>query len=117
VKATHSIALALACVTFLVGGVLLGWSAKSLLAREDASPPNRPANIPKSALWAGGPDGGVWIDCAVPLKGVFKCGVYAQQTGAVLEEGDFGLESGELTPAFYSNGLIALKYVRLVRSP
>ena len=41
------------------------------------SPPPRPNNVPAKAIWAGGPDGGAWIQCS-PLSAEweFSCIVY-----------------------------------------
>lgn len=42
------------------------------------SPPPRPANVPATALWKGGPDGGHWIDCtrSKDLGLAYDCVVY-----------------------------------------
>lgn len=109
--------LALVCAAFLAVAAFLGWSVKGLLGRDDSPTPMRPANVAASALWAGGPDGGVWIDCVKSAGRLFQCGIYAQYNGALVEQGQFELDTGAVRPAFYSNGLIALKEARLVRSP
>jgi hypothetical protein len=35
---------------------------------ETVTPPPRPANVRESAVWAGGVDGGAWIDCRFSFK-------------------------------------------------
>lgn len=44
------------------------------------NPPPRPSNVPAEAIWAGGSDGGAWIQCS-PLSGKweFHCIVYRDE--------------------------------------
>jgi hypothetical protein len=56
-------------------------------------PPARPAAVPMTAKWDGGPDGGNWIEC-VPLKDTtsqFFCTVYEDHNGEILYKGIFSL--------------------------
>jgi hypothetical protein len=114
-KFAQIISFALTCAALLVGGALFGWSAKGWFGKEAAPVPSRPANIPASALWAGGQDGGVWVNCAKSSERQFECSIYAQSTGVLIEHGVFEVETGLIKPAFYSNGLVALSEARLVR--
>jgi hypothetical protein len=53
--------------------------------------PPRPSSVPKSATWAGGADGGAWIDC----KGVgenFRCVIYNDRSGEVWARGEYELQ-------------------------
>jgi hypothetical protein len=44
--------------------------------------PPRPAGVPRAAVWAGGTDGGVWIDCRVSIAdNVDVCDVYDDHSG------------------------------------
>ena len=55
--------------------------------------PERPSSVPRSAKWAGGSDGGVWIDCEYTTKEPavgYKCRVF-HDTGQVWSQGDFSL--------------------------
>jgi hypothetical protein len=55
-------------------------------------PPARPAGVPQSAVWAGGCDGGSFIDCASPtLSKTNPCTVYDDYTGEVFMSGTFVL--------------------------
>jgi hypothetical protein len=46
--------------------------------------PERPSSVPISAAWAGGSDGGAWIECSVdPEKNANWCTVWNDQTGDV----------------------------------
>jgi hypothetical protein len=55
--------------------------------------PKRPLNVPVSAVWAGGADGGVFIDCAPSQKGEPNtCTVY-QERGTVYMNGKFILQN------------------------
>ena len=50
-----------------IGILLLVFTA----CTETVTPPPRPANVPASAVWAGGVDGGAWIDCRFSFKEPF----------------------------------------------
>ena len=77
----------------------------------------RPKNVPGTAVWSGGPDGGDWFDCAVGESTMFNnCTVYADVTGAVVESGRYQLKGSnraatkdELQYAYHSKGEIFLK--------
>lgn len=96
-------------IGFVVGG-LFGYS--NWKADGSYIPP-RPANVPVDATWAGGADGGMWIDCDEGDTERYQCVVYATVTGVVAESGEFGLV--DLQPVRYSSGRIAVEG-RLVRS-
>ena len=56
-------------------------------------PPDRPTGVPAQAVWAGGPDGGSFILCEIELgRDVNTCTVYNEDTGQVMEQGDFRLK-------------------------
>jgi len=57
----------------------------------EPSPPKRPSTVPASAVWAGGADGGDWIDCRAG-RDSNPCTVYNDQTGEVELAGEFILE-------------------------
>jgi len=56
-----------------------------------AKPPMRPSRVPPSAVWAGGVDGGAFIDCRVRTDGLNDCAVYNDYTGDVWMQGTFEL--------------------------
>ena len=58
-------------------------------------PPERPASVPASAVWAGGLDGGSWIDCKPAAGRRYDCAVYYEGTGEVWDEGVFEFASGQ----------------------
>jgi len=94
------VSLSFAAIALTLG--LLAW----VLLPSSASPePERPANVPASAQWAGGPDGGMWIQCD-PTGGYLSCRVYANVTGVLVEEGEFFLSPGSVRPTRYSAGFI-----------
>lgn len=46
--------------------------------------PERPSSVPHTAVWAGGADGGAWIECSVDReKNANWCTVWNDQTGEV----------------------------------
>jgi hypothetical protein len=64
-----------------------------ILACTKTSPPPRPASVPKSATWAGGSDGGAWIDCRFEFKEPYvgyHCDVY-KDGGAHWASGTYAL--------------------------
>jgi hypothetical protein len=46
-------------------------------------PPPRPSSVSQSAIWAGGADGGAFIDCRVNADGSDSCAVYNDFTGQI----------------------------------
>ncbi len=55
-----------------------------------AMPPPRPASVPAAAVWAGGPDGGAWIQCT-PAARDFDCTIF-HDSGDVWTKGRFRAE-------------------------
>jgi hypothetical protein len=54
--------------------------------------PGRPARVPETAVWNGGADGGVWVDCREDIKrDVNICAVYDEWKGELIIDGDFQL--------------------------
>jgi hypothetical protein len=52
----------------------------------------RPTGVPESAIWAGGVDGGAFIECSLPLSSKTNaCTVYNDSTGDVWMSGRFTL--------------------------
>lgn len=66
-------------------GSLVGCQAKV------AAPP-RPATVPASASWAGGADGGAWINCTPLDTGRFACVVFDDDRGTVWARGEYLLQ-------------------------
>ena len=58
-----------------------------LVACGPVQPPERPAAVPTTAVWAGGRDGGSWIDCDPLGDGRYYCTNYHDGGGAVWDEG------------------------------
>ena len=55
-------------------------------------PPDRPTSVPAQAVWAGG-HGGSFMLCEVDSsRNVNKCTVYNEDTGQVMEQGNFRLK-------------------------
>ncbi len=60
------------------------------------SPPPRPSAVPATAVWAGGVDGGAWIDCSVDsLRNVNPCTVYHEKTGEIWAKGAYLLRDAQ----------------------
>lgn len=60
----------------------------AMLGACEAQPPTRHAGIPATAIWAGGKDGGSWIDCKTDAaKNANYCAVYHEYTGEVVARG------------------------------
>ena len=55
--------------------------------------PFRPQNVPRDALWIGGPDGGVFITLQAknPSRGIYLAKVFADMTGELLYGGKLTL--------------------------
>ena len=49
--------------------------------------------MPTSAVWAGGLDGGSWIDCEPVAGQQYDCAIYYDDSGAMWEEGMFTFAS------------------------
>lgn len=72
-------------------GLIVTLLALTLLACEPVStyePSVRPDNVPTSALWVGGPDGGVYAKIS-ESKGSYSGTIYFDSTGEVWYEGSF----------------------------
>jgi hypothetical protein len=56
-------------------------------------PKVRPSNVPSSAVWAGGADGGAYLRCSVDAKrNVDLCEVWNDNTGYSAGQRDYQLE-------------------------
>jgi hypothetical protein len=64
------------------------------------SAPSRPRVVPKSAVWAGGIDGGSWIDChpSSTPGGSFPCEIYSDQLGEREASGAFVFDRIDVHP-------------------
>jgi hypothetical protein len=61
---------------------------------DSEAPPKRPTEVPASAVWAGGPDGGSWIDCkSGSAKDVYECRIYGDPKGTLWAAGNYLLRS------------------------
>lgn len=50
--------------------------------RSENKSPGRPQNVPLSAIWSGGLDGGVWFDCREDIQNNSnECAIYSDQKG------------------------------------
>jgi hypothetical protein len=104
------------CSLLFVLGVVLGMLGANLLGTSGSQVPVRPANVPASAQWAGGADGGAWIECSPTGHGSLACRVFADVTGAMMEEkAEFSLDPKSVRPTLYSAGLIGA-HVRFERA-
>lgn len=96
----------------LGGGFLVRWWTWAI---STYAVPARPLNVPTTAQWGGGPDGGVWADCHAGPDSTLDCHIFADFNGADLEHGRFRLDSSHMRPLFYSSGEIHFGDVRFVR--
>lgn len=64
-----------------------------------AEQPERPNNVPTTAIWDGGVDGGNWIDCQLvdSLQNIFYCTVYEDFNGEILFKGKMKLEGEKIS--------------------
>jgi hypothetical protein len=63
----------------LIAAVL--WAAGAASSCHSQYPPQRPTNVPESAVWAGGIDGGGWVVC-VSTSECNECTTYSE-TGTI----------------------------------
>jgi hypothetical protein len=68
--------------------LLVIWASVGCVSNSARS---RPSNIPVTAVWVGGSDGGTFIDCAPPRNGHNECVVYFEN-GEVYMKGRYILE-------------------------
>jgi hypothetical protein len=52
-------------------------------------PPERKPGIPQEAVWAGGLDGGAWIQCSKQKGFQYSCSIYNDFTGELMAKGVF----------------------------
>jgi len=91
-------------------------------AKHQVTPPPRPLNVPSSATWDGGEDGGTWFACTRQAYLKYRCTVFADTTGIKISEGLYGFvpedSSGRLDPVTWlSDTEIVVRGARLVRIP
>jgi len=101
----------------LVAGIAVDELAR---ARYSVAVPARPANIPASAKWSGGEDGGNWFDCSPRPDSRYFCLVFSDTTGKKISEGLYGATAedsdGKLNPVLLlSDEDIEIRGARLVR--
>jgi hypothetical protein len=56
-------------------------------------PPDRPRAVPESAKWAGGWDGGSWIDCSLLAKGAYNYCQIFDEGGSLLYASNYRLRN------------------------
>lgn len=107
----------------LAVGIVAGISFDELArAKYEVTPPMRPSNVPPSAKWEGGEDGGNWFDCTRQADSKYLCAVFSDTTGAKISEGLYGVTpedmSGRLNPVLLrSDTEIVISGARLIRIP
>src|SRR5688572_9947712 len=59
--------------------------------------PARPANVPPTAVWAGGADGGAWIDCVALERAPYRyrCTTYDDHSGSMWAQGEYVLRAAQ----------------------
>ncbi len=64
----------------------------------DPVPPIRPPTVPQEAIWAGGFDGGVFIDCegATGGKSCYDCVIYFDHSGEIWMRDIYCLDTGAI---------------------
>ena len=60
---------------------------------------DRPDNVPESAIWSGGPDGGEWIEFVERHGGMYRYRIYRDCDGSLLLDADFRL-TGSTRPEY-----------------
>jgi hypothetical protein len=77
-------------------GTIAGWFLRSSQLNDDYrsyAPMHRPKSVPENAAWAGGPEGGAYIDCYYnKLTGFDECTTYNDWTGDAIVSGSFVLD-------------------------
>ena len=58
----------------------------------DPQPKERPHDVPPTAVWAGGPDGGAYFNCSTGGT-ANQCTIWSDSTGDVVNSGRFTLEN------------------------
>ena len=72
--------------------ILVVLSVSMASCRGSYETPARPTGVPPSAAWAGGADGGAWIECTVNnQKNSNYCTIYWHNTGEIVSKGHFRL--------------------------
>jgi hypothetical protein len=72
--------------------LMLVIASLACIACKHKTVPHRPSGVPESAIWAGGADGGAFIECALPTSSKTNaCTVYNDSTGDVWMSGAFAL--------------------------
>lgn len=57
---------------------------------EPLDPPERPEQVPESAVWAGGLKRGFWFQCeGTDAQGLYSCTIYNEDTGQAEQSGIF----------------------------
>jgi hypothetical protein len=79
----------------------------------DVSPPEAPPRapgVPQDAVWAGGPDGGAWIECdrSPASRERYSCTTYHEDNGEIWARGDFVLRRVEYDPAKSTPSYVAV---------
>ncbi len=69
--------------------------AATVSCKRKPSAPQRPADVPSSAVWVGGSDGGVFLDCTPAPNSLYAWSVFNDVTGDVLASGKFAEERRE----------------------
>ncbi len=72
--------------------VVLELATLSVGCQSDTKIPPRPVNVPATAAWAGGSDGGAFIECQIVADGFNSCKVYSDSTGEVWMHGTYALK-------------------------
>ena len=70
--------------------LLVGLSAGCFNFRGKDFVPVKPANVPAAAVYAGGPDGGVWVELSPTKKpGIWHANIYGDYSGELWTSGAF----------------------------
>ena len=80
-------------IAFMVFGVFL-IALPSCDKGAVLEPRIRPSSVPSSAKWAGGPDGGSYVECSIDKEhNANKCTVWNDYTGQIVESGYYRLSN------------------------
>ena len=81
------------CVKRRIAQAAMLLTATSIVAcTSKIDSPPRPVGVPQSATWAGGADGGAFIDCRVNADASDTCKVYNDFTGQIWMSGIYVLK-------------------------
>lgn len=93
-------------ISFLLIGLVILYFSVEISFNEGCPPPDRPNNVPLSAVWKGDCDGGSWIELVYIKEDKVRFRIYRDWNGDLILDADFKYQDcGEfkLTEANWSD--------------